>query len=261
MKQRVLLTVAVAALAASGYVVYAHACDKEKAASAKTASRPSSYLVSNEGACSAKHRTAVASMKGGDCSAHETSASVASMDHCAKCATATTATMAGGDCCAAKGAKGVKATSFATAGSNGQCSGKGMAQTAEASHHADCDACSDMSACADQLRQTGTQTQVVPLKNGVMFVYTADSPSRVRAVQAAVAHRSERLSAMTMSGDKAKLCPECKNVRGAIASGKLTRETVNIDGGCLTLMTSNDPAMVGRLRTMAGLTTARNVKS
>ena len=256
MKQRVLLTVAVAAFAASGYVVYAQACDKEKAASAKAASRPSSYLVSSDGACSAKQRTAMASMKGGQCSAHTTSASVASMEHCA--AKGTSASVASMEHCAAKGAK---ATSFALAGSNGQCSGKGMAKTAEASSHHDCDACSDMAACADQLRQTGTQTQVVPLKNGVMFVYTADSPSRVRAVQSAVAHRSERLSAMTMSGDKAKLCPECKNVRGAIASGKLSRETVNIDGGCLTLMTSNDPAMVGRLRTMAGLTTARNVKS
>ena len=53
---------------------------------------------------------------------------------------------------------------------------------------------------------------------------------------------------LTTAGDRAKLCPECRTVRGAIASGKLTRETVNIEGGCLTLMTSNDPAMVAKLR-------------
>jgi len=35
---------------------------------------------------------------------------------------------------------------------------------------------------------------------------------------------------------------------GFSASGKLNRETVNIEGGCLTLMTSNDPAMVAKLR-------------
>ena len=59
------------------------------------------------------------------------------------------------------------------------------------------------------------------------------------------------------SGDRAKLCPECKMVRGAIASGKLTRETVNIEGGCLTLMTSSDPSMVSKLHTMAGLSNGR----
>ena len=48
------------------------------------------------------------------------------------------------------------------------------------------------------------------------------------------------------AGDRARLCPECKAMRGAIASGKLTREMVAIDGGCATLMTSNDPAIVAK---------------
>ena len=250
MKQRILLTVAIAGLAATGYGVFAQAGDKDKAstASARSSARPNSYLVSNEGSCS-PHKTsaAVASKNGDACSANRSSASAA---------------VAAGDCCAGKqgNASAVAVAGFGAAGHQ-SCTGRGMAETATASNHGDCDACADMAACAEQLRSTGSQTQVMPLKNGVMFVYTADSPSRVRAVQSAVAHRTERLTAMTVSGDKAHLCPECKNIRGAIASGKLNRETVNIEGGCLTLMTSSDPTMVNRLRSMAGLTASRHVKS
>jgi hypothetical protein len=249
MKQRILLTVAIAGLAATGYGVFAQACDKDKAstATARTSARPNSYLVSTESSCSAhKNSAAVASMSG---------------DHCAK-GHGASAAVAAGDCCLGKhgNASAVAVAGFGGAGHQ-SCTGKGMAQTADVSNHADCDACADMAACAEQLRTTGSQTQVMPLKNGVMFVYTADSPSRVRAVQSAVAHRTERLTAMTVAGDKAHLCPECKNIRGAIASGKLNRETVNIEGGCLTLMTSDDPAMVSRLRAMAGLSASRHVKS
>lgn len=249
MKQRILLTVAIAGLAATGYGVFAQACDKDKAstATARTSARPNSYLVSNESSCSAhKNSAAVASMSGDQCAkGHGASAAVAA-----------------GDCCVGKRGN---ASAVAVAGFGGaahqSCTGKGMAQTADASNHADCDACADMAACAEQLRSTGSVTQVMPLKNGVMFVYTADSPGRVRAVQSAVAHRTERLTAMTVAGDKAHLCPECKNIRGAIASGKLNRETVNIEGGCLTLMTSDDPAMVSRLRAMAGLSASKHVKT
>ena len=91
------------------------------------------------------------------------------------------------------------------------------------------------------------------VKNGVMLVYTASAPSGVRAVQAAMTRRSDRLAAITASGDRASLCGECKSMRGAVASGKLNREIVNIEGGCLTLMTSTDPAMVAKLQAMAGV--------
>jgi hypothetical protein len=57
---------------------------------------------------------------------------------------------------------------------------------------------------------------------------------------------------MTASGDKARLCSDCKAMRGAAASGKLSREIVNIEGGCLTLITSTDPALVARLHSLAG---------
>jgi len=107
-----------------------------------------------------------------------------------------------------------------------------------------------MAVCYEELEAAGTRTQVVPLKNGVMFVYTAESPGRVSAVQSAMARRNERLAQIVSAGDKAHLCPECKSIRGAVASGKMTREVVNIEGGALTLMTSNDPAVIAKIHAM-----------
>jgi hypothetical protein len=123
----------------------------------------------------------------------------------------------------------------------------------------DCDACADMAMCASELKTIGSQFQVVPLKNGVMYVYTADDAKGVRLVQAAIARRAERVNAL-VTAQNAKLCPDCKQMRGAMASGKLTREVVNVEGGSISLVTSTDPAMVSRLYAMAGLS-AKGVKS
>ena len=164
--------------------------------------------------------------------------------------------------CAGHGTAAAKSAKSAVV-TEGACAGHGMTEAAARSNHADCDACADMEACAKELEAAGASTQIVPLKNGVMFVYTADSPGRVRAVQAAMARRSEHLAQMTTSGDKAHLCGACKEMRGAAASGKLSREVVNIEGGCLTLMTSTDPIVVAKIHTMAGLSnpqTAARVK-
>jgi hypothetical protein len=84
----------------------------------------------------------------------------------------------------------------------------------------------------------------------VMFVYTASSPGRVSALQSSLARRTERLNQLVSAGEKAHLCAECKAMRGAMASGKLNREVVNIEGGALTLMTSSDPSMVSKLYAM-----------
>ena len=46
------------------------------------------------------------------------------------------------------------------------------------------------------------------------------------------------------------LCPECKALRGAVASGKLHREVVNVERGCMTLLTSNDKLVVEKIRAM-----------
>ncbi len=146
-------------------------------------------------------------------------------------------------------------------GSGGSCSGHGTAKTAGSYKHADCDACADMAFCDGEVRALGATVQVVPLKNGVMYVYTAEAPNKVHAVQASMGRRSERMVTMLAANDKAKLCPSCKSVRGAIASGKLNRELVNIEGGCLTLMTSEDAATVSKIYTLAGLKGPVSVKS
>src|SRR6185503_10699684 len=130
---------------------------------------------------------------------------------------------------------------------SGVCSGKGMTTAVATTAHGDCDACADMQMCAQELEAAGAHTQIVPLKNGVMFVYTADSPGQVRAVQAAMVRRGARIGQFVAAGDKAHLCNECKAIRGAMASGKLSREVVNIEGGSLTLMTSDDPRMVAKI--------------
>jgi hypothetical protein len=113
-----------------------------------------------------------------------------------------------------------------------------------------------MSVNEDELASAGARAQVVPLKNGVMYVYTADAPERVRAVQAAVSRGNERARSLLAAGDKAKLCPGCKELRGAMASGKLQREVVNVETGALTLVTSNDKGLVNRIHDISGATLA-----
>jgi hypothetical protein len=155
----------------------------------------------------------------------------------------------GGSC--NHGSASAAGTSAVEAGSS--CSGHGAAKTADSYKHADCDACADMAFCDGEVKALGATVQIVPLKNGVMYVYTAVDPNKVHAVQASMGHRNERMTTILAAGDKAHLCPSCKSVRGAIASGKMNRELVNIEGGCLTLMTSNDPATLSKIYTLAGL--------
>jgi len=155
----------------------------------------------------------------------------------------------GGSC--SHGTASAAGTSAVEAGSS--CSGHGAAKTADSYKHADCDACADMAFCDGEVKALGATVQIVPLKNGVMYVYTALDPNKVHAVQASMGHRNDRMVTILSNGDKAHLCPSCKSVRGAIASGKLNRELVNIEGGCLTLMTSNDPATLSKIYSLAGL--------
>ncbi len=127
--------------------------------------------------------------------------------------------------------------------------------------HADCDACAGWAACLNELQAAGASMQVVKLKNGVMYVCTADSPAKVRVVRASLARRNERLKAISSAGDRARLCPECRILRGAAVSGKLSRELINIEGGCITVTTSSDPEVVGKIHLMAGFAPPAAVKS
>jgi hypothetical protein len=163
------------------------------------------------------------------------------------------AAVAGSGHCSGKGAN--------AAVEAGSCSGWGVARMASKYAHGDCDACADMLSCDQELSAAGARTQVVPLKNGVMFVYTAESPGAVNAVQSAMSRRSERLAQFQRAGEKAHLCAECKTMRGAMASGKLLREVVNIEGGALTLMTSDDPKIVAKIHGLMDTRTAVRIKS
>jgi len=246
---------ALAFVAAGSWATHASACDDSKTTSARTAAggKATTTAQYTSSSCSAKGASTASSHS---CASKTSAAAYAASSNSScvsKSTTSTSAytasttsknTVAEGASCEAHKAK----TMAISAGSS--CSGRGMSTSAAKTAHGDCDACADMAMCYEELESAGTRTQVVPLKNGVMFVYTAESPGHVNAVQTAMARRNERLAQIVTAGDKAHLCPECKSIRGAMASGKMTREVVNIEGGALTLMTSNDPAVVARIHAM-----------
>jgi hypothetical protein len=185
-----------------------------------------------EMAAACQSNAAVASAMG--CEAKGTSAAVASNGK-AKSAK-------GGDCCAMKGSSAAVA---------GNAKGATTA-TAAAKNAADCSSCHDWTTCEADVRALGARSQVVALKNGAMIVYTTDAPTDVKTLQAMVAKRHEKLLAVLAAGGNQKLCADCRSLRGAIASGKLHREVVNVERGCMTLLTSNDQDIVRRIRNMTG---------
>ncbi len=284
MKLRLLVTVALTASAVVGWSIWVDACDHDKQTSATTAGAECPYhahaATLTAGSCAGHAASAVTASN--DACRNHASATVASNGACAGHAAA--AAWAN-DACAGHGASATTASNGACryhdasaagmgisclsgmsmhAASSG-CAGHGAqgAQGAKwsesrttdahaAEMHEHCDACKQMEACAQQLSANGAQLQVVSLKNGVMFVYTTDTPARARAIQRAMAQRSEQIASLASTGEHAQLCPDCKVIRGAMASGKLARQTINIEGGCIALMTSSDAAVVGKLHSMAG---------
>ncbi len=185
--------------------------------------------------------------------AHRNAAAMAASEGACPHRSANTAMTASSGACA----HGAKAAVM-TAEEN--CGGRGMLRVSGRAIHPDCDACADMQKCDDALRSMGASMQVVPLKNGVMYVYTTDQPARTRAVQQALASRSDEMTYFASASSNPHLCNDCRAMRGAAMSGKLTREVVNIEGGCLSLMTSNDPAVVARIHALAGLSPAPRAK-
>ena len=202
----------------------------------------------------AGHGAATASASG-ECCAHGVNAMTVS--NTGKCA-AHGANAAGHEGCSMKG-------TGATAAGHGLCPEHNVSAMAAGlgsncgAHehgtgvmaHADCDACDDLAACDAELQAAGAAMQTVPIKNGVMFVYTASSPGRVNAIQSVMARRTEHLSRIVASGTRARLCDDCKSMRGAMASGRMVREVVNIEGGTLVLVTSDDAALIKRIRDLA----------
>jgi hypothetical protein len=268
---RKLLILPLAGLALVGAAYAVFACgDKTSDASAAAAGKAKSNAATASYAGCSEHGASAAAA--GGCPYHNSSAAMtASAGECSHGAATAAAegscahgASAGKDDCAARGAGMAVIASAACAKgamASGSCSAHkttGAAYEAGVSH--DCDACVDMMQCESQLKAAGSHIQVVPLKNGVMYVYTADNARNVRDVQVAVARRSERINAL-VAADHVRLCPDCKQMRGATASGKLNREVVNIEGGSICLVTSTDPGMVARLYSMAGVSTPKGLKS
>jgi len=275
---------ALAVLAFGTWASLTFACEDKASASAAAASSKSSTCSAAmaakctpemAAACKAKNASAAAGVSG---CPHASGASSSTCPYHSQgtTQTATPKNLDGVTLAAPGGAKGVDAVLIgsgagcnhgsasatgASASAAGTCTGHGMAKAADSYQHADCDACADMAFCDGEVKSLGATVQIVPLKNGVMYVYTAADPKNVHAVQASMGRRNDRMLSILSSGDKAHLCPSCKSVRGAIASGKMNRELVNIEGGCLTLMTSNDPATLSKIYTMAGLKGPVAIKS
>jgi len=269
MKLRLLPTVAAALLIAC-WASSSLACDHDqKTAAAQTKAKAGSTvrLAKGASAVTADHAAcpgmaAMASAHAA-CPSSGAATAVATEKACpssamTKSASAAKAAKSGDACCAmkAKGASAVTAEAHpgaVTAAPAGSSCGDHAAGKTAGGAHSGCDWCADMAVCDEELRQIGIETQVVPLKNGVMVLYRATSSRGVEAVQASVTRRGDRLGAIVASGDKAHLCPSCRELRGAMASGKLVRETVNIEGGCLTVMTSDDPKVVARIQALSGI--------
>ena len=287
MKHSRLVFAASAVLALGTWASLTFACD-DKASAAAASSKSSTCTAAAAAKCTPQMAAACKTMKAAGMQGcpHAATSSGASASTCpyhSQGATATTARSldavtisatgggasveavpigSGARCShgAATAASGSCSHGAATAAAAGKCMGHGMAKTADSYQHADCDACADMAFCDGEVKSLGTTVQIVPLKNGVMYVYTAVDPNKVRAVQASMGRRNDRMLSILAAGDKAHLCPSCKAVRGAIASGKMNRELVNIEGGCLTLMTSTDPATLARIYSLAGVKGPLSVK-
>lgn len=116
-----------------------------------------------------------------------------------------------------------------------------------------CEACSAWEVCAMELEGADAGMQTMPLRNGVMSVYTAGAPDGMRIVRNALTRYREHMVALVMTGDAVRLCPHCRLMRGAAASGRLAREVIPVEGGGILLMTSPDPAVIAMLRAEAGI--------
>jgi hypothetical protein len=250
---------ALALLAFTCTATMAQACDAHK--TAKTA-KAGSTTTTNAVVASANGQTPASGCTA-DMAAQCTPAMKAACQHDA----ATAAAMG----CSAKGASAVTASStgkasgcamHGTTAGYDHCGGKSAANTAfvaglRCAEHQngvahDCTACEDWMQVDKDARTIGARAQVVALKNGAMIVYTADTPAQVKQLQAMVAKRNERMTAAYAGASDTKLCDDCKQLRGAIASGKLNREVVNVERGVMSLLTSNDRAVVQQIRAMTG---------
>ena len=257
---------AAALLACTFAASAALACDAHKSAKGTSASAAAVTKTSAKGtasgctpemAAACASNAAVATAMG--CSPAGTTATAASTGKPAKSAAKSD------DCCMMKSSK--TSTSAVTAANSkgtsmdhcadAKSASSTMAAGMKCSAHTnavvhDCSACEDWVACEQEVRALGARAQVVSLKNGAMIVYTVDSPADVKTLQRVIAQRHEKMVGAFAGTSGKVLCDECKSLRGAMASGKLHREVVNVERGCMTLITSNDRDVVSKIRSMTG---------
>jgi len=129
-----------------------------------------------------------------------------------------------------------------------------------AGQHTDCTVCNDETACGNELRATGARAQVVALRNGAMITYTTETPGNVHALQSIMARYHEQIMNALASGSDATLCPSCRELRGAMQSGKFSRVIVNVKDGCQILLTSSDRDVVRHIHDMTGAQMAARTK-
>jgi len=280
MNRRLLVpALAVAALFTTWAVV--SACDKSKESHTTAAA---AATASAKGECSYAKNAVTADAKGA-CSYRSTNVTAEAHGGCSSKASTVTANAhgacphavgAGHESCAAFKGAGVTAAhegctvsrasaAVFAAHEGGQVdavltgsSCSGLKSTGHTASKTGCAICDEYASCDEKLTMAGAVTQVVPLKNGVMFVYTANVENQTHAVQSAVHRRNDRIAEIAAAGMEVPLCDGCKAMRGAMASGKLHREVVNIEGGSLTLVTSEDPTVVKALQEYSGLKTAKS---
>lgn len=271
MKLRLLLiaTVACAISAPAAIACEAHKAASKSAKSAHATAAAAHAKHANHAACTAEMAAQCTPAMRAACQSNaavakamgcETSKGVTTMNVVASAKPAGAKSAAkGGDCCAMKGSRGAATTAVAAVAPAGKgidaefCASDKVSSYAShaAAMASQCASCESWVSCESDVRSLGAKAQVVPLKNGVMVVYTADSPGDVRVLQSAVAKRHDRMLAALAAGQQ-KLCDECKQLRGAMASGKLNREVVNVERGCMTLMTSSDRSVAQKIRAMNG---------
>jgi len=237
------------AAAKSGRITKAKTAGLDDCCAAGVSVKTAAVVAGSDGACAAHGmKTSAMAAGAGSCTAHgmKASAMTAGAGSCAAHGMKASAMTAGAGGSCATGAKN------AVLAEGASCGGRGMLRTSGHALHPDCEACVDMETCDNALRSLGASLQVVPLKNGVMYIYTTD-PAKSRAVQQTLAQRKDQMTLFASANSAPHLCPDCRQMRGAAMSGKLKREIVNIEGGCLSLMTSSDPAIVARIHALSGL--------
>lgn len=206
-------------------------------------------------------KSANASASGASCCAGKSANATASASGASCCAGGASATAANAKGAAGKCTPEMQASCTpemkAACGASGAGASCGMHGTSAASM--ECAVCAEGASCDEDVNAAGAHRQVVALKNGAMLVYTADGPEGVRALQASVARHNATVMAVLAGQRPGKLCSHCKPLRGAMASGKLVREVVNVQRGAQIIITSTDRATVQRIHDMTGAQVAARV--